>query len=248
MAWPWLFESNFEQGTNAEWAAEVDTNTKLDFPHYSILANSSNRGFAPYRGAYCMRVELGGVADLTSPYVRAIAASAAPATTIWFRWQMLVGGNALTVGTTNTFTVLRYMGGATTTVIASVGFRTGRTTAAGLGFELGVGNSVPTVFHSVPFTLNQWHTIELAVVTASDATSVDSSNTLYLDGLQSVQVPGTLQTVAPTQLRLGVLDVIASNTGTILFDSFIADDTRLGFDPNPISETIQGTKSQHIFV
>ena len=66
MAFPWIFESNFEQGTNAEWDSEADTGSRLDFPHYSTLARAGGIGAAvPYRGAYCMRVVMGDANDHT---------------------------------------------------------------------------------------------------------------------------------------------------------------------------------------
>ena len=60
MGFPWIFSSNFESGTNAEWDTETDTASRLDFPSYKTLAQYK---LAPYRGAYCMRVAAGSTSD-----------------------------------------------------------------------------------------------------------------------------------------------------------------------------------------
>lgn len=64
MAFPYVFHSNFEQGTNAEFDSETDTGSQLDFPHYSELARWPWPTATPYSGAYCARWKLtGGTAD-----------------------------------------------------------------------------------------------------------------------------------------------------------------------------------------
>ena len=57
MAFPWLSECNFEDGTKGHFDTETDTETRLDFPHYSELARTPGMGM-PWRGAYCARVNL----------------------------------------------------------------------------------------------------------------------------------------------------------------------------------------------
>jgi hypothetical protein len=64
VAFPFLLESNFESGSNAEWTSETDTVSQLDFPHYSELARYPWKTCVPFQGAYCARVVLsGGTAD-----------------------------------------------------------------------------------------------------------------------------------------------------------------------------------------
>ena len=244
MSWPWIAESNFELGDNSEWVAETDTGTKLDFPHYSQLASQHTFSAAvPYQGAYCMRVQQDGTT--TNAHVRRTEPIAATTTT-WFRFQLCVGDGWTAGPTTNTFTVFRVMGSATTTVIGSVGFRVGRVNATSI--EPAVGVSVPTVFAaSDTITLNTWHTMEVQVVT-SDATSANGSITIYLDGSQAATVANASQSVVPAEMRLGIFSAAAPNIGVMLFDKYIMDDTRLGPALGRQSETRHLTKSGHVFV
>jgi hypothetical protein len=64
MAFPYIFEENFELGTKGDFDTETDTGSLLDFPHYSTLANIKNAPM-PYRGAYCARIILGDTNDHT---------------------------------------------------------------------------------------------------------------------------------------------------------------------------------------
>ena len=59
MAFPYDHHVNFEAGSRGSFNAETDTDSKLDFPHYSELALTPGHG-APFSGAYCMRVDLSG--------------------------------------------------------------------------------------------------------------------------------------------------------------------------------------------
>ena len=58
MAYPWIFQANFEAAFSSEWdIAESDTGSLLDRVHYSDLAAIAGQGaLTPWRGAYCMRI------------------------------------------------------------------------------------------------------------------------------------------------------------------------------------------------
>ena len=58
MGFPWNFEETFEGGTKGNFDSESDTGNRLDFPGPAELA-ADGQGVAPFRGAYCMRVNLG---------------------------------------------------------------------------------------------------------------------------------------------------------------------------------------------
>ena len=246
MPWPYIAESNFEQGTNGEWASESDTGARLDFPHYSKLA-SQHAGSAaiPFKGAYCMRVEAG---DANQHFVNRTDAIVAIASSGYFKFQFCVGSGWTAGATTNTFTIFRLMGAATTETHASVGLRVGRLSTTSV--ELGVGTSVPTVFG--PFLdLNKWYSIEVQASSAADITTgAVGLNTVYLDGAVGATVAGIQQTVATTVCRLGLMDGIALTQGSLLFDDYIQDDTRLGpvMEDDRWSETTGMTKSGHLFV
>ena len=245
MAWPWVFESTFERGSNGDWGAEVDASAKLDFPHYSKLAGEYTwQAATPWKGAYCMRVEQPGTtgdAYVTSTQVQAVG------TTAWVRFQFCVGGGWQTVaGTTTTFSVFRYMTTGTTSVAASVGLRVGRVDATSL--ELGVGVSVPTTFAASFLPTNKWHSVEIQLVSASESTTANGSIIAYVNGFQAAAITSTIQASAFAQIRFGILDPVAGERGTLLFDSFILDDTRLGPALERFSETRQLTQSGHLFV
>ena len=194
MAWPWLFEGNFERGTNGDFDTEVDAGTKLDFPHYAQLASQYTWSAAvPWKGAYCMRVEQSGtnVAYVAQTQVVAVA------TSIWGRFQFCVGkGWTATAGTTTTFTIFRYMTTGTTLIGNSVGFRHGAIDATSL--ELGVGVTVPTVFAAVTnFATGMWHTLEVNIITPGDFTSASGSISVYLDGFLSASLTSTIMPMCP---------------------------------------------------
>ena len=244
MASPWIAESNFELGTNAEWSAEFDTGARLDFPHYSQLASQHTwSSAAPRKGAFCMRVEAG---DANPHFVNRTDAIVAITTSSYFKFQFCVGSGWTAGATTNTFTIFRLMGGATTETHASVGLRVGRLSTTSI--ELGVGTSVPTVFG--PFLdLNRWYSIEVQASTAADITTgAVGLNTVYLDGAIGATVAGIQQTVETTVCRLGLMDGIALNQGTLLYDSYIHDDLRIGPDLDYGDTTQQLTRSGHVFV
>ena len=58
MGFPWNFKETFEGGTKGNFDSESDTGNRLDFPGPAELA-ADGQGIAPFRGAYCMRVNLG---------------------------------------------------------------------------------------------------------------------------------------------------------------------------------------------
>ena len=53
MAFPWVFEENFETGTLGSFTGETDTLGQLDFP-----GPQDDLVISPARGGYCMRVDM----------------------------------------------------------------------------------------------------------------------------------------------------------------------------------------------
>src|SRR5262245_51936417 len=100
MAFPWIFESNWEQGDNSEWTSEQDTGNLLDFPHYSQLSVIPNTP-VPYRGAYCMRIQNSDTNDHT---LTSTSITIADGTTNFFRWYMFVSSN-YTASADDTFNI-----------------------------------------------------------------------------------------------------------------------------------------------
>lgn len=238
MAHPYIFESSFEAGSNAEWDSEGDTGSLLDFPHYSVLAKYPWASSAPYRGAYCARIQCGDTNDHTLTEGDIDIADGA---TRHFRFYINFMPNfTATADDTFNFLELQQAGG---TVEASLGFRI--TAATGL-IEIGIGDgTAPSTFSAEPIQRNRWYCIELsALIHTTDAGTL----TLFVDGTQRVALDTLDNAAAVGQGVLGTQDTLATTTGTILFDDFVMDDARLHPHPNRFPDTVTLTKSGHLFV
>lgn len=236
MAFPWLSEANFEAGTLGHFNSETDTNAKLDFPHYSVLA--ARPGIAmPWRGAYCMRIDLaGGTADA---YVQEnddwdIALDG----TQYFRWMMWVDPD-LTMADADEFAIFKLQStGPVDEVVCVINF----TDANGL--RIGVGETGGTQF--LPLPTGKWVAVE--IFANIDAGTNDGTIDLWLDGAQATQVTGLTQ-AAIIQGRLGAMDIDAGTTeGVLLFDSVISDDAQIYPPVTRFPRELLLTASGHAFV
>lgn len=235
MAFPYVFESVFEQGDNTEWTSESDTGSLLDYPHYSVLSQIPLAP-VPYRGAYCARILLGDTNDHTLTSTTIVIADAA---TSFFRWYMFVSSD-FTGTADDTFNIfeLQQAGG---TIEQSVSMRI---TAASNLLEIGVGDGiVATSF--VTFPRNRWVAVEL-----QDKVSTGGSGlqTLYLDEQSVIALTTQTQAAAVGKGVLGTQDTLATTTGGIYFDQFIQDDLRIYGLPIRYPEELYMTKTGHAFV
>lgn len=236
MAHAWLFEENFESGTKGGFDTETDVAGKLDFPHYSVLAKEPGMEM-PYRGAYCMRVDLR--AGSTAEYSLLEGdINIADGSTAYFRWYMWVSPT-FTATADDTFNIFELQ--ASATVESSVGMRV---TAATNALDIGIGDgTAPTVFATFP--RGKWVAVELkAKIDTSDAGTLD----MYLDGTVVASLATLDNSAAVTDGVLGTQDTLSTTTGVILFDQFVMDDARI----YPIRDRFDHdrvlTKSSHIFV
>jgi hypothetical protein len=237
MAYAWVFESNFEAGSNAEWDSETDTGSKLSFPHYSELARIDGLEM-PFRGAYCAMIDLRS-GDTNDHTLTEGDIDIADAATRYFRWYMYVDKN-FTATADDVFNIfeLQQAGG---TIEVSTGFRI---TAASNLLEIGVGDgTAPATF--VSFPRGKWVAVELAVLVSTGGAG---TVTLYLDGTSVVALTSQTHAAAVGAGVLGTQNTLSTTTGIILLDQFVMDDGRVypirnRFDLNRIL-----TKSQHIFV
>lgn len=244
MAFPYVFESTFEGGTNGEWDSESDTGARLDFPHYSVLASTTDAlgsNGLPYRGAYCARIRMGDANDHTLTEADIDIAAAA---TSFFRFYLFLG-NDVAATADDTFNVFELQDSANTTVLGVVGLRITGTTDV---VEIGVGATAPTTFATAGLNKNQWYGVELRAVTATDATATDASMTLWLDGTQVAQATGIDQDLAVGSGVLGTQNTLATTTGTILLDEFAQDDARLFPFRERFPQYLTFTRSGHAFV
>lgn len=240
MAFPYLLEADFEDGTLGAFDSETDTANKLDFPHYSTLASIPGMT-SPFRGAYCLRVQLdGSTAD--AYLTEGSAFDTAAAGTIAVRFALWFGGNPV-MANNDTFTIfnLRDAGTAAQAYI-SIGY-----TTAG-GFALGVtGAGTATTFTTL--TLNDWHVVEMVALIDSGVPN-DGTIQGYLDGVRFANITGINQNAIADAL-LGIQSQDAGTTaGVVLIDSIIADDARIygSTHQERWKETVSLTSNGHVFV
>lgn len=240
MAFPYLSEATFDLGTLAgtHFDVETDTENRLDFPHYSQLLIPNQT--MPFRGAYCMRVTLLNDGSPADAYVQETGSWDLAATnSIFFRVVFWVSPD-ITMANTDEFAILQLWSGAST---VEGGAYINYTTANGL--RLGIGETSASSFK--PLTTGVWHQLELKFVIDAGGGN-DGTIDAWLDGASFTQVTG-LDQGAITSGVLGVLSQDAgTTTGTILFDSIVADDTRVYPISQRFAETRLITSSEQLFV
>lgn len=252
MAFAFIVQRNFETGDDQDWDTKTDSDTALafdalDFPHYTNLARFPDSSWAPASGAYCMRVRLGGNdadATLTEADVN-IAANV----NNFLSFDVNFSGD-FTGTVDDEFALFEMQAGGT--VEGSVQCRI---VAATNVISLGIGApSETTSFSSLVIQRNRWYTIELDV-------SIDESGNN--DGTMDIFITEvgkpTATTISATQLAtidqgaitdgvLGVQDQATTTSGSILFDNFFHDDTRLFSRRDRFPRTVLLTRSGHAFV
>lgn len=247
MAFPYIFESNFEVGTAGEWDSETDTGSQLDFPHYSELSRFPWSTAAPFRGAYCMRATLsGGTADA---FVLEGDMDIAADTSRSIRFMMWVSPS-FTGTADDTINILEMQSSGNTPEI-TFGMRV---VAATNAINFGIGETAPTSWGSQDIERGKWYTIEIEAH-LDDGGSNDGTIDLYVtpeDAPAATEVHATqvasLDQAAVIQGVLGVQDHLATTTGVILFDQLVMDDARVYPITDRFDETLLLTKNGHAFV
>lgn len=247
MAFPYIFESNFEAGTNAEWTTgETDTDGILDFPSYRTLAA---HGLEPHSGAYCMRIVAPG-ATPADAYVSAPECNIADTVTSYFRFNILFSKDFTCTATDASVSILELQGAANA-VTASFGFRITVTTDV---INLGIGSTnaaaVPATFSAEPVVRGVWYTVELCVNIETDASGTMDMYVTPDGGVQAVTAEAGITTatnIAVTHAVLGIQDQLATTSGTILIDNFVQDNARL-YHHIRYPQTRVLTKTGHAFV
>ncbi len=250
MAFPWLFEANFEAETDGsvEWdAAKTDTASQMDFPSYKELSRLPFRTAAPSSGAKCMRVQLtGGTADA---FVLEGDINIAAAATAFFKFDIWFSDD-FTGTADDTFAIFETQGTANA-IQTSFGARIVALTNV---INFGIGELAPTSFGALEITRGVWYTVELDV-TIDDGGSNDGTIDLFVtrkgdkasSTVHASQV-GTLDQIAVLHGVLGMQNHLATTTGTVLVDNFVMDDARIFPRAIPNKEEILMTKSGHAFV
>ncbi|KPK68182.1 hypothetical protein AMJ82_08960, partial [candidate division TA06 bacterium SM23_40] len=225
MAFPYIFESNFEPGSNAEWDSETDTDNALDFPSYKTLAR---QGLEPFSGAHCMRLRAGlGTNDAT---VTEGDIDIADTVTRYFRFNILFADDFRCTATDASVSLLELQGAANA-ITASFGFKiTVSTDIINLGIGSANAAAVPATFSTQAVERGVWYTVELAVDIQTGGTGTLD---MYVTRWGSTAATGaeaalaTKTNIAVTHGVLGLQDHLATTIGTILIDNFVMDDARI---------------------
>ena len=247
MAFPFIFESNFEQGDASEWDSETDTAAQLDFAHYSDLSRFPWPTAAPFRGAYCMRATLsGGTADA---FVTEGDLNIAAAANRFFRFMIWISPDF--TGTADDTLNIFEAQNTSNVVEAAFGLRVVASTNV---INFGIGEVAPTSFGIEAIERGKWYTIELDI-TLDDGGSNDGTVNLFVtpeDAPSTTVVHATavatLDQGAVTHGVLGVQGHLATTTGVMLMDQFVMDDARIFPISDRFKEVLLMTTSGHAFV
>lgn len=247
MAFPFIFESNFETGDATEWDSETDTVSQLDFPSYTDLSRFPWPTAAPFRGANCMRATLsGGTADA---FVTEGDLNIAAAANRFARFMVWLSPD-FTGTADDTMTLFEFQD---TSNVVEVAFGL-RVVASTNIINFGIGEVAPTSFGAEAIERGKWYAIEIDV-TLDDGGSNDGTidlivtkeDTAAATVIHAAQV-ASLDQGAVTHGVLGIQNHLATTTGTILYDEFIMDDARIFPVSDRYSQDVLMTKSGHIFV
>lgn len=238
---PYDVHHNFEDGQldAGDWDAQTDTEAKLDNAHYSELAAMGNLRGAPYRGAWCMRVNL--ALGTAAAFVEENDVNITLATEdMWLSFALFVS-SGLVMANTDTFDLVLFRSASANENTISLQF----TTAS--GFQLGTGE---TVVYGGSLTLDKWHQVELNYIPATSSAGV---STLYLDGTQ-IATDADMTDIAITSARFGAMNMDAGTTaGIVLIDDIriaLGGVTQARIHPyrQRFPEVLMLEKSAHVFV
>jgi len=241
VAFPYICESNFENGATGFDTAVTDTQAKISYPHYKTSVR--RYGVPPYRGAYTMLLDQSiGVVGTAANQVQ--AAFNVAATETWGIGFAIYIKSDLVMANTNRCTIcsIDSAGPVAETVVDLV-----YTTAAGLQIHL--NELQATAIGALPIasiSMDQWHWIDLyGVLDAGGAN--DGTSTLYVDNTL-IGTLTALDQAAIIDFKLGLIGGDAGTTaGHIFFDNVLADDARVPYqDRYPMN--MQLTANGHVFV
>ena len=239
MAFPYLSEASFGDGTTGHFDTDTDTESRSQVYHYTQLASIPGLP-APYRGAYCYGVNLANDGSPADAYLQETGSwDTAAAGTIFFRLMFWISPT-ITMANNDEFAIFQLWSGAST---VEGGAYINYTTANGL--RLGIGETSASEF--VALSTGVWHCLELKFLVDS---GVGNDGTLdgWLDGAALTQVTALDQGA----ITSGVMGVIGQDAGTtagyVLFDNIIADDARIFPPVRRFTQDIMLTQSNHVFV
>ena len=214
MALPLEFYENFEAGTKGNFDSETDDGNRLDFPHARDLKPS---GLNAYRGAYCMRVDIG---KNNNPAYLSETISWASGQTRYGRFRLFVGKD---VQFGNNLDYVRILQFYSTGELREGRLVIGRVDPVGIVLAVEMHGETwgdNNAYFALP--IGEWVTIEWL-------RKVDSSI-----GFMSALLPDVCQITSDRradatniEMRFGGFDNSGDLKGTLLFDEFAIDEGRL---------------------
>ncbi len=241
MAFPYIFESNFEEGNlTTGWDSETtDTNNNLNVRHYSQLAREDTTAvgaIAPFQGAYCMEIKMGG--ETAAHQLIEGDLDAADGGTVWARFYLFVGKDVVATAD-DIFNIFEFNSAAAVERAVSL-----RITAATGLVEIGIGKVAGTVWATSTLQKGRWYCVEAKEVVATGGTGTGD---LFVDGALVASIT-TLTDIANTTGSLGTKNVLSTTSGHLFFDAFVFDDLQIGPILDRYPETRLLTKTAHLFV
>jgi hypothetical protein len=245
----YIFSDSFESGSAAAWdVAESDTDSQLDFPHYSELARFPGIAM-PAHGAYCARWTMGAVTgDAT---IGDASITIADGETIWVRFSIWISPDTATLSTANdSVPILEFQRTTANAVIYSFGFQVFAATDL---ITWNVGEATPSLQVPGNAQLGVWNTIELMLNVQTGAATGDVELYVTPEGEEpsttAVRSAGSIQNAAAVvRAILGTQDKLATTLGTVLVDDFVVDNARIWPNRSRFSNVRQITGSSHAFI
>jgi len=238
--------NNFETGAIGHFDSTDDTDSRLSYAHYTDLARVPGLAM-PYRGAYCLRVNLAGMANANASLTETGSWDVTTTTEdIYIRFKLWISTD-IVMANNDEFGVCVLSSAAANEAGVWIKY-----TTAG-GYVIGVGKTTGTA--STGFSLGQWHDVEMYFNPASGTGTID----WWLDGTAMAQV-GSLTDLSTTYGSVGVFAQDAGTTaGTVLIDQVISSQTdntstRIGSGGKRFPKTVlleaapAGTTGHHAFV
>ncbi len=230
MSFPYLFSENFDLGTLGIFNSESDSSTILDYPHYTELARNA---MAPYGGAYAMRIRPAG--GTTSAYVQENDGfDTAAAGTIFIRFYVYVGQD-LQMGASDKFSIFEAESVADTTTEFACGFDQNSGNLRFWMAETIAASASTLTLGTLAQARGKWYCIELKAL-IDDGAGNNGTLDGWVNGTPLTQITA-LDQGAIVDAKLGIIGLDAGTIGTLLFDSVVADDTRL----HPLKDRFTGT-------
>ena len=238
MAFPFIFEESFDDGTKGDFDTEADTGALLDFPHYTTLAAIPGMGL-PFRGAYCMRIDCGDTNDHT---LLEGDLNIADAATRYVRFYLYIHKD-FAAASNDILNIFEWQK-TDNTVEAAISLQITAATDL-VGIAIADGTAASSGFTDIKKGV--WHAIE-ALFTVDVTPGTDGVLTLFVGDDQLQTVTGHNQSAAITHGVLGTQNTLSTTAGVLLFDQFIFDDGQIYPFKRRYVENVLVTKDQHVFV